>query len=120
MRDLVGVPFFFKIKRSRLASGRLLQFCAAPTVRALASVAVVAGILLSMTYATAEASPRAPRLSEEPTGNAENGRRLYVRYGCYECHGFEGQGGGSAGPRLGPESGRLRSRTGARNATLFR
>lgn len=32
-----------------------------------------------------------------------NGRRLFVKYGCYECHGLEAQGGGSAGPRIGPD-----------------
>jgi mono/diheme cytochrome c family protein len=25
-------------------------------------------------------------------GNAENGKRLFVRDGCYECHGYAGQG----------------------------
>jgi hypothetical protein len=37
----------------------------------------------------------------EPTGNLEKGKQLYWQYGCYECHGTEGQGG-SAGPRLAP------------------
>jgi ubiquinol-cytochrome c reductase cytochrome c subunit len=32
-------------------------------------------------------------------GNAENGRKLFVKNGCYQCHGYEGQGGG-AGARL--------------------
>src|SRR5690242_12373209 len=26
-------------------------------------------------------------------GNAGNGKRLFVRDGCYECHGYAGQGG---------------------------
>src|SRR5579864_7572099 len=26
-------------------------------------------------------------------GNVENGKRLFVRDGCYECHGYAGQGG---------------------------
>ena len=34
-----------------------------------------------------------------PAGNAENGKKLWVSYGCYQCHGYEAQGG-SAGPRL--------------------
>jgi mono/diheme cytochrome c family protein len=33
-------------------------------------------------------------------GNAENGKRLFLRNGCYECHGTIGQGG--TGPRLAP------------------
>ena len=28
-------------------------------------------------------------------GNAENGKRLYLKNGCYECHGTVGQGAGN-------------------------
>jgi mono/diheme cytochrome c family protein len=34
------------------------------------------------------------------SGNAENGKRIFLRDGCYQCHGTVGQGG--AGPRLTP------------------
>jgi mono/diheme cytochrome c family protein len=34
-------------------------------------------------------------------GNAENGKKLFLRDGCYECHGYAGQGG--AGARLAPK-----------------
>lgn len=37
-----------------------------------------------------------------PAGNAANGRKHFVSYGCYQCHGYEGQGSTSTGPRLGP------------------
>ena len=33
------------------------------------------------------------------TGDAVNGKRLFMRNGCYQCHGTVGQGG-LAGPRL--------------------
>lgn len=33
-------------------------------------------------------------------GNADNGKKIYTAYGCYECHGYAAQGG--TGPRLGP------------------
>ena len=33
------------------------------------------------------------------SGNAENGKRLFVKDGCYECHGYAGQGG-AAGARI--------------------
>jgi mono/diheme cytochrome c family protein len=33
--------------------------------------------------------------------NAENGKRVFVRDGCYECHGYAGQGT-IAGARIGP------------------
>jgi mono/diheme cytochrome c family protein len=43
--------------------------------------------------------------SAKIAGNAENGKRVFVAAGCYQCHGREGQGGSSApigsyGPRL--------------------
>lgn len=34
-------------------------------------------------------------------GNAENGKRLFTKLGCYTCHGYQGQGGG-AGAKLAP------------------
>ena len=39
--------------------------------------------------------------------NAENGKKLWVADGCYQCHGLQGQGGsaapiGSYGARLAP------------------
>ena len=43
-----------------------------------------------------------PAPGSTPRGNAENGRTLYTKIGCYECHGREGQGAGATGPRLGP------------------
>ena len=38
-----------------------------------------------------------------PPGNAANGKRLFLRDGCYACHGTQGAGGGIAGPRLAPD-----------------
>ena len=37
-----------------------------------------------------------------PSGDAANGKRLYMTYGCYACHGTTGAGGGIAGPRIAP------------------
>jgi mono/diheme cytochrome c family protein len=34
--------------------------------------------------------------------SAENGRLLFAKVGCYECHGYQGQGG-AAGPRIAPD-----------------
>jgi mono/diheme cytochrome c family protein len=37
------------------------------------------------------------------TGNAEAGKKIFIKDGCYECHGREGQGAAQAsGPRIGP------------------
>jgi mono/diheme cytochrome c family protein len=29
----------------------------------------------------------------QASGNADNGKRLFLRDGCWECHGYAGQGG---------------------------
>jgi mono/diheme cytochrome c family protein len=36
-------------------------------------------------------------------GNAEQGHAAFVKHGCYQCHGFMGQGG-SAGKTLAPST----------------
>jgi mono/diheme cytochrome c family protein len=41
--------------------------------------------------------------STAPVGNAQNGRKRFENYGCYQCHGREAQGGLGTGPRLGPK-----------------
>jgi mono/diheme cytochrome c family protein len=34
-------------------------------------------------------------------GSAEEGKAAFIQHGCYECHGFAGQGG--VGKKLAPE-----------------
>ena len=62
-------------------------------------------LLLSATVvfagALAFAQTPAPATPAAPAGNADTGKKLYVSYGCWQCHGYEGQGG-AAGPRLAP------------------
>jgi ubiquinol-cytochrome c reductase cytochrome c subunit len=41
-------------------------------------------------------------LAAQSPGNAENGKRQFVKLGCYTCHGYQGQGGG-AGAKLAPK-----------------
>ena len=36
------------------------------------------------------------------TPNAQNGRKLFAKFGCYQCHQYEAQGATATGPRLGP------------------
>ena len=31
--------------------------------------------------------------AQPPSGNAANGKQLYEKVGCYECHGYAAQGG---------------------------
>jgi len=60
-----------------------------------------ATLMLVVPRAGAQAQGGAGSAQAVPAGNAENGKRLYTNYGCYQCHGREAQGG-VAGPRLGP------------------
>ena len=54
----------------------------------LALAALVAGLFLGQGDAIA--------------GSAENGRHVFMRAGCWQCHGTMGQGG-AAGPKLAPD-----------------
>jgi ubiquinol-cytochrome c reductase cytochrome c subunit len=57
-------------------------------LRALAAiVAMAAGLLVAPLAAAA--------------GSAEKGKLAYVKHGCWQCHGFMGQGG-VTGPKLAP------------------
>jgi mono/diheme cytochrome c family protein len=38
--------------------------------------------------------------SAAPAGNVDNGHKLFDSVGCFQCHGYAGQGGGAAGPEL--------------------
>lgn len=40
-------------------------------------------------------------LAQDAPGNAENGKRIFMKNGCFECHGTVGQGT-IAGARIGP------------------
>lgn len=37
-----------------------------------------------------------------PKGDTVHGKAIYISYGCYQCHGYQGQGSASAGPKLAP------------------
>lgn len=41
-------------------------------------------------------------LAQSPAGSAEKGKAAYVQNGCWQCHGFVGQGG-IAGAKLAPD-----------------
>jgi ubiquinol-cytochrome c reductase cytochrome c subunit len=38
----------------------------------------------------------------DPAGNVERGKTLFAKNGCTTCHGLEGQGAPTSGPRIGP------------------
>ena len=68
---------------------------------------IIAGVAVSMAFVFGASRLRAktPAQASKPAeaGNAQNGRKLFVKYGCYECHGYEAQGSIATGPRLGPD-----------------
>jgi mono/diheme cytochrome c family protein len=47
----------------------------------------------------AAAFSAATLIAQAPAGDAANGKKLFLRDGCYECHGYAGQGG-AAGARI--------------------
>ena len=59
-------------------------------------------IVVTMASASAAQTPAQSRQSAAPAGNAENGKKIYTSYGCYQCHNYAANGGG-AGPRLAPK-----------------
>ena len=60
------------------------------------------GVLLVIGIAVAFATPISFGAQSKPAGDAERGKQLFIKTGCYQCHGYEAQGA-STGPRLGPE-----------------
>jgi mono/diheme cytochrome c family protein len=56
---------------------------------------------LANVYAFLKSVAPAAAASESLKGNADNGKRLFTAYGCYECHGRQGAGAAIA-PRIGP------------------
>jgi mono/diheme cytochrome c family protein len=64
----------------------------------LGRLVVVLGLTVAASIG-AQTAPARQTASAAPAGNAETGQKLYVSIGCWQCHGYEGQGG-AAGPRL--------------------
>jgi ubiquinol-cytochrome c reductase cytochrome c subunit len=59
--------------------------------------ALIAILLAASLAAGAPAWAQSP-----PTGDAANGKRLYMVDGCYQCHGTVGQGSRPTGPHIAP------------------
>ncbi len=63
---------------------------------------VLLGVAATVPAARASSQQGAPAATQTPRGNATDGQKLFVSYGCYQCHGYEAQGSSATGPRLGP------------------
>src|SRR5262245_37203066 len=64
-------------------------------------------LLMLVTLIALIAPVQAPTTAT-PRGNADNGKKLWVSYGCYQCHGYAAHGGAGGdslrgGPRIAPK-----------------
>ena len=71
----------------------------------LLTLAMLAGVLvLTRSEAAAQSTDTGKKTASDAAGNAEHGKTVYTRIGCYECHGRDAQSGGRTGPKLGPNA----------------
>jgi len=70
--------------------------------RCFIALGIAALVSLADAGAAQTSSSPSPATAAAPAGNAEDGKKLFVSYGCYQCHGREAQGSDATGPRLGP------------------
>jgi ubiquinol-cytochrome c reductase cytochrome c subunit len=65
---------------------------------------IIVALLVAGAVAAGHAQQGQPSSAPTPavSAKAEEGRKLYISYGCYQCHGYEAQGSSASGPRLGP------------------
>jgi mono/diheme cytochrome c family protein len=59
------------------------------------------GLRIAAVSALAFASGAAAAQTTAPKGDAVRGKTVFAAYGCYQCHGHQGQGS-NAGPKLAP------------------
>ena len=87
---------------------RVLRF-AGPII--FAAISIVSGSRINAQSTATAANPAksgtqtqgaTPKSAQAPEGNAESGKKLYMKYGCYQCHGTEAHGV-TPGPQLGPD-----------------
>jgi mono/diheme cytochrome c family protein len=63
---------------------------------------LAAALILNPVRVRGQNAAEVPRKSPETQDqNTENGKRVFIKDGCYDCHDLEGQGS-AEGPRLGP------------------
>ena len=59
---------------------------------------VLAGPIFGLVMAVSAAA-----IAQQTTAAPDSKRAAYVEHACYQCHGYEGQGGGFGGPRIAPD-----------------
>jgi mono/diheme cytochrome c family protein len=74
-----------------------------PIIAALVGMTAVLWAAVTLAQqAPSPASGPAPAAATEPARTLENGKKLYEKYGCSDCHGLLGQGAPTSGPRIAP------------------
>ena len=77
-----------------------------PSIMAIVGIAVgMAAVWSSAAMLAQQAPAPAPApasAAAEPARNLENGKKLFEKYGCSDCHGLLGQGAPTSGPRIAP------------------
>src|ERR1700722_6729708 len=70
----------------------------------LTAMAMFGGVLvLTRSETAAQSADTAQKTANAPAGNAEHGKTVYARVGCYECHGSDAQSGRpDPGPKAAP------------------
>ena len=63
---------------------------------------IATAVIALLTGAVAAAGQAPPAGPITAAGSIENGNKLFVKNGCAERHGLEGQGAPTSGPRIGP------------------
>ena len=61
-------------------------------------LAIFASVMISAALFAGAAAVGAPA----PGGDPVKGKAAFLKYGCYTCHGYEGQGAGATGKKLAP------------------
>src|SRR5438093_699655 len=92
MRRRKGSPLHMKVML--MARLRLTGAIAVTILIAVTAPAVIAQTPSGQTTPAGQAAAA-------PAGDAEKGKALFVKNGCYQCHNYEGHGG-AAGARLAP------------------
>ncbi|MBM3820214.1 MAG: cytochrome c [Acidimicrobiia bacterium] len=62
---------------------------------------IVLAMLMAATVGSVAQAPAPAPPAQPSPATVEEGRKIFASYGCYQCHGYEGQGG-AAGPRIAP------------------
>lgn len=57
-------------------------------------------VILVLAGLTLAGGPTWAQQASAPKGDVDNGKKLYLEVGCYQCHGLAGQGAQMTGPRV--------------------